>query len=245
MNQPIDELDDLLGRCVADLGATISAGNVLIGDRLGLYRALADHGPLTPGELATRTGTAERYVREWLPGQAAGGYVAHDDGRYWLTEAQVTAFADPDGAGIPGAFELAVSCLADEPRVREAFRTGLGVPWGDHHPGVFTGCERFFRPSYVANLVSAWIPAVPGLHEALSAGIERGGRRLRAGRVDPDPGRDVPGVHGHRVRPAPGVRRARPQGGPRRPGSPRRRTSRAPGTGWSRRSTACTTWATR
>jgi SAM-dependent methyltransferase len=171
MNQPHENLDDLLFRCVADLGATISAGNVLIGDRLGLYRALADHGPLTPDELATRTGTAERYVREWLPGQAAGGYVAYDDGRYWLTEAQATAFADPDGPGIPGAFELAVSSLADEPRVREAFRTGAGVPWGDHHPGVFTGCERFFRPSYAGNLVSAWIPAVAGLHEALSSGV--------------------------------------------------------------------------
>jgi SAM-dependent methyltransferase len=171
MNQTHDDLDTLLGRCIADLGATISAGNVLIGDRLGLYRALADHGPLTPAELAARTGTAERYVREWLPGQAAGGYVTHDDGRYRLTEAQATAFADPDGPNIPGAFELAVSSLADEPRVREAFRTGAGVPWGDHHPGVFTGCERFFRPSYAGYLVSEWIPAVPGLHEALSAGV--------------------------------------------------------------------------
>ena len=164
------ELDELLGRFVGDLGATISAGNVLIGDRLGLYRALAEQGPLTPAELAATTGTAERYVREWLPGQAAGGYVSYGEGRYWLSDAQATAFADPDGLSLPGAFELAVSSLADEPMIREAFRTGEGVPWGSHHAGVFTGCERFFRPGYVANLVSSWIPAVDGLHETLSRG---------------------------------------------------------------------------
>jgi SAM-dependent methyltransferase len=165
------DLDELLDRFVADLGATISAGNVLIGDRLGLYRALAGAGPLTPGELAAKTGTAERYVREWLPGQAAAGYITHDDGRYSLTDAQALAFADPDGPGLPGAFELAVACLADEPAIRDAFRTGRGVPWGDHDPGVYTGCERFFRPGYVANLTSAWIPAVAGLHDRLTAGI--------------------------------------------------------------------------
>jgi SAM-dependent methyltransferase len=167
---PADDLESLVGTCVADLGATISAGNVVIGDRLGLYRALADHGPLTPADLATRTGTAERYVREWLPGQAAGGYVSHDDGRYWLSPAQATAFADPDGPQIPGAFELAVACLADTPRIEAAFRSGQGVAWGDHHPGVYTGCERFYRPGYVEHLVSAWIPAVTGLDETLRAG---------------------------------------------------------------------------
>jgi SAM-dependent methyltransferase len=165
------ELDELLGRFVGDLGATISAGNVLIGDRLGLYRAMAGAGPMTAAELAARTGTAERYVREWLPGQAAAGYVTYDGDRYSLSPAQALAFADPDGPNVPGAFELAVSCLADEPAVREAFRTGRGVAWGDHHPGVFTGCERFFRPGYAANLVDSWIPAVPGLHDRLTAGV--------------------------------------------------------------------------
>lgn len=165
------DLDDLLGRFVHDLGATIAAGSVLLGDRLGLYRALADAGPLTPAELAGKSATAERYVREWLAGQAAGGYVTHDDGRYSLTEAQALAFADPDGLSLPGAFELAVACLSDEPAIREAFRTGGGMAWGDHDAGVFTGCERFFRPGYVANLTSAWIPAVAGLHERLTAGV--------------------------------------------------------------------------
>jgi SAM-dependent methyltransferase len=166
-------LTELLDRFVRDLGATMSAGNVLIGDRLGLYRALAEAGPCTPAELAGRTGTAERYVREWLPGQAAGDYVSYDagSGRYSLTPEQALAFADPDGLGLPGAFELAVSSLAAEPEIRDAFRTGRGMAWGDHHPGVFTGCERFFRPGYVANLLDSWIPAVDGLPDRLAAGI--------------------------------------------------------------------------
>ena len=165
-------MTDLMDRFVADLGATVSAGNVVIGDKLGLYRALAA-GPLTPAELAARTGTAERYVREWLPGQAASGYVEYDagTGRYHLTEEQALAFADPAGLALPGAFELAVACLTDEPKITDAFRTGAGVAWGDHHPGVFTGCERFFRPGYVANLTDAWIPAVAGLPERLRSGI--------------------------------------------------------------------------
>jgi len=168
----MDELTNLLDRFVTDLGATIAAGNVLIGDRLGLYRTLAEQGALTPAELAAKSGTAERYVSEWLPGQAASGYVTYDaaSGRYALSEAQALAFADPDGLALPGAFELAVSCLADEPKIRDAFTSGHGFAWGDHHPGVFTGCERFYRPGYVANLVSAWIPAVDGLPARLADG---------------------------------------------------------------------------
>jgi SAM-dependent methyltransferase len=166
-------LDDLLARFVTDLGATISAGNVLLGDRLGLYRALAEAGPMTSTELAAYTGTAERYIREWLPGQAAGGYVCYDPdtGRYCLSEAQALAFADPAGLVLPGAFQLALACLRDEPAVLAAFRSGHGVAWGEHDPEVFTGCERFFRPGYVANLVGSWIPAVAGLPERLAEGI--------------------------------------------------------------------------
>ncbi|TDC85564.1 class I SAM-dependent methyltransferase [Actinomadura sp. 7K507] len=166
-------LAELLGRFVNDLGATVSAGNVLIGDELGLYRALAEAGPLTAAELAERTGTSERYVREWLPGQAAGHYITHDaaGGRYGLTPEQALAFADPDGLCLPGAFQLALSSMAAEPKIVEAFRTGRGVAWGEHHPGVFTGCERFFSPGYTANLLSSWIPAVDGLPARLSDGI--------------------------------------------------------------------------
>jgi SAM-dependent methyltransferase len=168
-----DQINELLGRFVNDLGATISAGNVLIGDKLGFYRALAEAGPLTPSELAAYTNTAERYVREWLPGQAAAGYICFDasTGQYSLTEAQALAFADPAGLLLPGAFQLAVACLADEPTILDAFRTGHGVAWGDHHPDVFTGCERFFRPGYVSNLVSSWIPAIPGLSQQLEEGL--------------------------------------------------------------------------
>ena len=168
-----DKLTTLLGRFVQDLGATVSAGNVLIGDELGLYRGLAEAGPFSAAELASYTGTAERYVREWLPGQAAGGYVSYDAGtdRYWMDEAQAVAFADPAGLLLPGAYQLALACLADRPKILDAFRTGNGVAWGAHDPGVFVGCERFFRPGYVQNLVSSWIPAVPGLADRLTAGI--------------------------------------------------------------------------
>jgi SAM-dependent methyltransferase len=173
--RPVDQeqLDELLGRFVTDLGATISAGNVILGDRLGLYRALAEAGPLGPAELAAYTGTAERYVREWLAGQAAGHYVSYDgeSGQYSMTPEQALAFAAPDGLALPGAFELAAACLADRPAIEDAFRSGRGVAWGDHHADVFTGCERFYRPGYVENLVSSWIPAVAGLADRLSAGI--------------------------------------------------------------------------
>jgi SAM-dependent methyltransferase len=167
------ELDALLGRFVNDLGATMATGNTVIGDRLGLYRALAEAGPMTSGELAAYTGTAERYVREWLPGQAASGNVSYhaDSDQYSLSEAQALAFADPRGLELPGAFELALACLFDQPKIMQAFRTGDGVAWGDHHADVYTGTERFFRPGYVANLVSSWIPAVTGLHERLEMGI--------------------------------------------------------------------------
>jgi SAM-dependent methyltransferase len=173
--RPLDQeqLDELLGRFVNDLGATISAGNVILGDQLGLYRALAEAGPLTPAELADYTGTAERYVREWAAGQAAGHYISYDHGtgQYSMTAEQALAFAEPAGLALPGAFELAAACLADGSVIRDAFRTGRGVAWGDHHPDVFTGCERFYRPGYVANLISSWIPAVAGLPEQLVAGI--------------------------------------------------------------------------
>jgi len=169
---PTRSLDDLLAQFVGDLGATMAAGNVVIGDRLGLYRALADAGPLTSADLASYTGTSERYVREWLRGQAAGGAISYrgDTDQYWMTPEQALAFADPDGLVLPGAFQLAVACLADLPAITEAFRTGRGVAWGDHHPEVFTGCERFFRPGYSTNLVSSWIPAIPGLTERLTSG---------------------------------------------------------------------------
>jgi SAM-dependent methyltransferase len=166
-------LDDLLDQFVGDLGATTAAGNIVLGDHLGLYRALAEAGPLTSGDLASYTGTAERYVREWLRGQAAGGLVCFDptEDHYWMTDAQTLAFADPSGPVLPGAYGLALACFASLPAIEAAFRTGDGYAWGDHVDGVFTGCERFYRPGYVANLVSAWVPAIDALTQRLHSGI--------------------------------------------------------------------------
>lgn len=141
-------LMQFLDRFVGDLGATMAAGNIVVGDRLGLYRALAG-GPLQPQELAARTGTAPRYVDEWLRGQAASGYAQYDPetGTYWLNEEQAFALTNPDGPVFaPGAFQLAVAALRAEPEIAEAFRSGTGVGWHTHDADVFAGCERFFRP---------------------------------------------------------------------------------------------------
>src|SRR5690348_2957892 len=167
-----DKLGELLGLFVGDLGATIAAGNVVVGHRLGLYRALAE-GPATAEELARRTGTDPRYVAEWLRGQAAGGYVSCDPaaGRFSLTEEQAFALADPDGTlYLPGAFLLALGALRAESQVTDAFRSGAGMGWHEHHEDVFAGTEMFFRPGYVANLTSSWIPALDGVAEKLAAG---------------------------------------------------------------------------
>jgi SAM-dependent methyltransferase len=167
-----DKLMNFLHKFVGDLGATMAAGNVLVGDRLGLYRVLAER-PMLPPELAERTGTATRYVDEWLRGQAAGGYVEYDPatGAYALTPEQAFALTNPDGAVfVPGAFELALGALRSEQKVAEAFRSGAGVGWHEHHEDVFSGCERFFRPGYAANLVAAWLPALDGAEAKLRAG---------------------------------------------------------------------------
>ena len=167
-----DKLLDFLHKFVGDLGATMAAGNVLVGDRLGLYRVLAEH-PMLPYELAERTGTATRYVDEWLRGQAAGGYVEYDPqtGAYSLTPEQAFALTDPEGAVfMPGAFELALGALRSDHKVTEAFRTGAGVGWHEHDDEVFSGCERFFRPGYAANLVASWLPALDGVEDKLRTG---------------------------------------------------------------------------
>jgi ubiquinone/menaquinone biosynthesis C-methylase UbiE/transcriptional regulator with XRE-family HTH domain len=167
-----DKLGELLGRFVGDLGATGAAGNVVVGHRLGLYRSLAE-GPATAEELARRTGTDPRYIAEWLRGQAAGGYVSCDPAaeQFSLTEEQAFALADPDGPlYLPGAFVLALGALRAESQITDAFRTGAGMGWHEHHEDVFSGCEMFFRPGYVANLVSSWIPALEGVAGKLAAG---------------------------------------------------------------------------
>jgi len=167
-----DKLQEFVGRFIADLGATVAAGNVVIGHRLGLYQALAA-GPARAEELAARTETSARYIAEWLCGQAAGGYVEYDPstGTYSMTEEQAFALANPDGGVyIPGAFVFALGALKAEQRITEAFRTGTGMGWHEHDEDVFLGCEQFFRPGYMANLVPSWIPALDGVEDKLRAG---------------------------------------------------------------------------
>lgn len=168
-----DKLMAFLGTFVGDLGATMAAGSVVVGDRLGLYKALAGKAR-TPQELADATGTDPRYVEEWLRGQAAGGYVGFDPatGVYSLSEEQAFALTDPDGpVFVPGAFELALGTLRAVPRITDAVRTGAGVGWHEHDGDVFTGCEKFFRPGYLANLPD-WLPALDGVADKLSAGAK-------------------------------------------------------------------------
>jgi SAM-dependent methyltransferase len=163
------KVEEFFGKVVQDVAATLRAGLVLIGDKLGLYRAMAGAGPLTPADLAKRTGTHERYVREWLSAQAAGGYVIYDPatGRFTLPPEHAFLLLDAD---VPGAFQLSVGSVRDEPRITEGFRTGAGVGWHEHDAGVYEGCERFFRPGYAMNLVSQWIPALDGVKARLEAG---------------------------------------------------------------------------
>jgi ubiquinone/menaquinone biosynthesis C-methylase UbiE len=168
----MDKLNAFMGRFVGDLGATVHAGMVVIGEKLGLYKALAAE-PMTSAELAVKTRTDERYLREWLSSQAAGGYVTYDEKthKFSLTEEQAFALAKEDSpAYIPGAFQLALGSLAAVPRIAESFRTGAGMGWHEQAADVFHGCEKFFRPGYAANLVSTWIPALQDVTQKLEAG---------------------------------------------------------------------------
>ncbi len=168
-----DKLMGFVFRAVDEVGATLNTALVVMGDRLGLYRAMAGAGPLTPAELAERTGTAERYVREWLNAQAAGGYIDYDpdSSRYTLPAEHAIALTDESSpAYLPGFFQIALGSLADSPRITEAARTGAGIGWHDHTGDVFEGCERFFRPSYNASLVSTWLPALDGVVAKLQQG---------------------------------------------------------------------------
>ncbi len=170
----IDEakLNEFMGRFVGDLGAVMHAATVVVGDQLGLYKALAGQ-PLTAEELARRTETDPRYVREWLSAQAASGYVTYDPVAdvFSLTEEQAFALAvEGSPAFIPGAFQVAVAQFKAIPKMMQAFRTGLGLGWHEHDAALFHGTERFFRPGYAANLVSGWIPALDGMGARLQAG---------------------------------------------------------------------------
>jgi SAM-dependent methyltransferase len=168
----MDKLNAFIGQFVSDLGASAHAGMVVIGEKLGLYKALAT-GPMNSAELASRTKTDERYLREWLASQAAGGYITYDSttNKFSLSEEQAFTMANEDSpAYLPGAFELALGSLAAVPRIAESFRTGAGMGWHEHDDRVFHGCEKFFRPGYAANLVSSWIPSLADVRQKLEAG---------------------------------------------------------------------------
>ena len=171
----IAKLHAFMGQAVSDMGAALHAVLVLLGDRLGLYKAMADGQPISPAELAQRTSTSERYVREWLNANAASGYVlyAPETQTYTLPPEQAMALAvEHSPAFIPGAFQIISACFQDADRLEQAFRTGAGIGWHEHHHELFHGTERFFRSGYLAHLTASWIPALDGV----AAKLERGGK---------------------------------------------------------------------
>ena len=159
------KLENFLGRVIGDFGAALSSALVYIGQKLGLYKAMAKAGkPLTSAELAQQTGTAERYIREWLINQAASGYIEYDPatGRYRLPPEQAVALTDENSPFyVGGGFYVIKAMLRAEPRITEAFKNGGGMLWGEHDPDLFIGTERFFRPGYATHLVREWIPENP------------------------------------------------------------------------------------
>lgn len=173
----IDEakLNEFLGKMIGDLGAAANSALAVVGDKLGLYKALAENGGLDSSQLAERTGTHERYVREWLAAQAASGYVEYDAEKesFSMTPEQATVFADEDSpVFMMGGFYATAAVFVDEPKITEVFRTGEGVAWGDHSQCLFCGTEKFFRPGYQAHLTSEWIPALDGVEEKLQRGAK-------------------------------------------------------------------------
>ena len=254
----IDEakLEAFMGQAVTDMGAIISAPLMLIGEKLGLYKAMAHAGPLTSAEVAQRSGAAERYVREWLGNQAAGGYVTYDPEteRYTLPDEQALALADEDSPFyILGIYDLIASLYADEDQILEAFRSGDGMGWHEHDHRLFRGTERFFRPGYRASLVAEWIPALDGVAGEARARRDRRRRRLRSRRVDDHHGEGLSQLEVLRLRLPRGVDRACARGGRgrgrgrphhvrgrSREGLPRQSTTTSCAS-----SIACTTWAIR
>lgn len=163
------KLHEFMMKAVGDMGAAMHAALIIVGDKLGLYKAMAGAGPMTPGELAEKTKTNERYVREWLNANAASGYVTYDPAtqRYRLPDEQAFALTTLD---LPGAFQIISACIKDEPKITQAFRTGAGVGWHEHDTCLFVGTERFFRPNYANNLITAWLPALDGVVDKLKGG---------------------------------------------------------------------------
>lgn len=170
-----EKLQEFMGKMVNEMGAAANGSLIVLGDRLGLYKTLANEGPMTSAQLAQSTGTAERYVREWLSAQAASAFIEfnNETQEFHMTPEQSMVFANEDSPVImTGAFYAISSMYHDEPQIAEAFKSGEGVTWGDHNNCLFCGTEKFFRPSYKANLVSSWIPALEGVEDKLKRGAK-------------------------------------------------------------------------
>jgi SAM-dependent methyltransferase len=168
-----EKLEELVGSMINDLGAAYNAALVITGDRLGLFRAIGESGPLTSRQLAEKTGTFERYIREWLPAQAASGYLNYDppSDTYSMSPEQIAVFCDEDSPYLlTGGFHGLRAIYDSEPKLTEAFRTGGGVAWGDHCSCLFCGVEKFFKPAYQANLIDVWLPSLDGVAEKLGDG---------------------------------------------------------------------------
>jgi SAM-dependent methyltransferase len=168
-----DLLEAFAGKMIVEMGAAVSGALVILGDRLGIYTALAKSGPVSSGDLAKATGLDERYLREWLSAQAASGYIDCDPeaGLFWMNPEQIAVFGDPDSpVAMAGGFYSISAAYHDVPLLEEVFKSGKGVAWGDHHSCLFCGTARFFRPGYAANLVSSWIPALDGVEAKLKKG---------------------------------------------------------------------------
>ncbi|HYB04841.1 MAG TPA: class I SAM-dependent methyltransferase [Nitrososphaerales archaeon] len=170
-----DKLNELIMKFVTDLGASATGPNILIGEQLGLYKALSANGAITPKELAEKTSTSERYVREWCSGQAASGYVNYDpsSGKYSMSPEQSFAFTNENNPlYIPGAFYIVSAMYKDERKLADAFRSGKGFGWGEHQVDLFSGTKKFFKPNYIGNLVSSWLPSLEGVVPKLQAGAK-------------------------------------------------------------------------
>ena len=173
--QPVNEakLHEFMMKAVGEMGAAMNAALIVIGDKLGIYKAMAGSGPMTSEEIAAKTKTHERYVREWLAAQSAGGFIAYDAAtkRYTLPPEQALALADENSpVFLPGFFEIVSACIKDEPKITDAFRTGRGLGWHEHDHCLFAGTERFFRPNYRAHLIGEWIPALGDMDTKLKSG---------------------------------------------------------------------------
>src|ERR1700691_5634384 len=168
-----NKLQELINRMFGDVGAAMGAALVLLGDKFGFYKTLAAAGPLTAAELPSKTGTVKRYVREWAAARAAAGYINYEasSGRFSISPEQALVLADEGGpAFFPAMYEVVAASILDQPKVEAAFRNGGGVGWHEHHPCLFRGTERFFRPGYSMHLISEWIPALDGVREKLERG---------------------------------------------------------------------------